>query len=98
MELFLVQDGEFNHADYYPGQTLNGPLTALSKANWLHATKELKAAQQNPKPGKTVTVVVEKVQVDSVNVHWQCKAYSKDGSVGEKEQPKHVVSGEDLKR
>jgi len=71
---------------------------SLSKANWLHITKELKTAQQNAKPGKMVTVTVEKVQVDSVNVHWQCKAYSKDGAGGEKEQPKHLVSGDDLKR
>jgi ubiquitin-conjugating enzyme E2 O len=73
-------------------------LTALGKANWLHISKELKSAQQNPKPGKMVTVTVEKVQVESVNVHWQCKAYSKDGSCGEKEQPKQLVFGDDLKR
>lgn len=58
-------------------------------------SKELKAAQ---KPGKMVHAIVEKVEVDSVNVHWQCRAYSKDGAGTEKEQPKHLVQGDDLKR
>lgn len=58
-------------------------------------SKELKSIQ---KPGKMVHVVVEKVEVDSVNVHWQCRAYSKDGAGTEKEQPKPLVQGHDLKR
>jgi ubiquitin-conjugating enzyme E2 O len=42
--------------------------------------------------------MVEEVQTDSVGVHWQCRAYSKDGAGAEKEQPKFLVQGDDLKR
>ncbi|XP_065337080.1 (E3-independent) E2 ubiquitin-conjugating enzyme isoform X2 [Cloeon dipterum] len=92
------RDGEFYHADYYPGQMLVSPLISLSKANWLNISKELKASLRNAVPGKTANVCVEKVQVDSLNVHWQCKAYSKASESGEKEQPTHLVEGDQLKR
>ncbi|KAF4519954.1 hypothetical protein B566_EDAN005453 [Ephemera danica] len=89
------RDGEFHHSDFYPGQTLYGPLQQLNKGEWLHMSKELKAVQ---KPGKMITVMVEQVEIVSVNVHWQCRAYSKDGAGSEKEQPGQVVQGDDLKR
>ncbi|XP_069684975.1 (E3-independent) E2 ubiquitin-conjugating enzyme UBE2O isoform X2 [Periplaneta americana] len=82
--------------DFYPGQTLWGPLHCLEEAEWIHCTKELKA--QRAKANKIIKVVVEEVQTDSVGVHWQCRAYSKDGAGAEKEQPKFLVQGEDLKR
>jgi ubiquitin-conjugating enzyme E2 O len=56
----------------------------------------MKAMRQ--KLNKTVRAVVEEVKVDSVGVHWQCRAYSKDGACLEKEQPKFLVQGEDLKK
>lgn len=43
-------------------------------------------------------VIVEGVETESVNVHWQCRAYSKEGAVNDKEQPRGVVEGEQLKR
>lgn len=85
-----------NGGDFYPGQTLWGPLHCLEEAEWIHCTKELKA--QRTKANKIVKVMVEEVQTDSVGVHWQCRAYSKDGAGAEKEQPKFLVQGDDLKR
>ncbi|KAJ9574645.1 hypothetical protein L9F63_008177, partial [Diploptera punctata] len=82
--------------DFYPGQTLWGPLHCLEEAEWIHCTKELKS--QRAKANKIIKVVVEEVQTDSVGVHWQCRAYSKDGAGAEKEQPKFLVQGDDLKR
>lgn len=43
-------------------------------------------------------VVVEDVETDSVTVHWQCRAYSPDGSCDLKEQPHYLVQGESLKK
>ncbi|XP_046659894.1 (E3-independent) E2 ubiquitin-conjugating enzyme UBE2O-like isoform X2 [Homalodisca vitripennis] len=93
-------DCEFPHrGDYYPGQTLWGPLHGLEQASWLNCTKELKAMRANTtKSCKTVKVIVEGIETESVGVHWQCRAYSKDGAGSEKEQPKGTVEGEDLKR
>ncbi|XP_071444821.1 (E3-independent) E2 ubiquitin-conjugating enzyme UBE2O isoform X3 [Hetaerina americana] len=86
-----VANGEF-----YPGQTLCGPMNCLAEAKWVSCTKEMKALRQ--KSNKNVRAVVEQVKVDSVGVHWQCRAYSKDGACLEKEQPKFLVQGEDLKK
>jgi ubiquitin-conjugating enzyme E2 O len=71
-------------------------LHCLEEAEWTHCTKELKA--QRAKANKIVKVVVEELQTESVGVHWQCRAYSKDGAGTEKEQPKFLVQGDDLKR
>ncbi|KAK7794133.1 hypothetical protein R5R35_012619 [Gryllus longicercus] len=92
------QDCEFtsHREDFYPGQTLWGPLHCLEDAEWIHCTKEMKALRN--KPNKTVKVVVEEVKTDCVGVHWQCRAYSKEGAGVEKEQPKYLVQGDDLKR
>ncbi|KAJ1526736.1 hypothetical protein ONE63_008315 [Megalurothrips usitatus] len=90
-------DSEFPHrSDYYPGQILYGPLHCLEYANWTQCTKDMKA--QRSKPNKVVQVVVEGVETTSVGVHWQCRAYSKDGAGNDKEQPKFLVQGDDLKR
>ncbi|CAG2058900.1 unnamed protein product, partial [Timema podura] len=82
--------------EFYPGQTLYGPLHVLEDAQWIHCTKELKT--QMSKPNKTVKVLVEEVQTDSVGIHWQCRAYSKEGAGLDKEQPKFLLQGEDLKK
>ncbi|ROT81302.1 Ubiquitin-conjugating enzyme E2 O, partial [Penaeus vannamei] len=42
-------------------------------------------------------VTVEQVQVVQLGVRWQCRAFSNDPNV-DKEQPKYLVQGEDLKR
>ncbi|XP_071444818.1 (E3-independent) E2 ubiquitin-conjugating enzyme UBE2O isoform X1 [Hetaerina americana] len=91
-----VADSEFQNGEFYPGQTLCGPMNCLAEAKWVSCTKEMKALRQ--KSNKNVRAVVEQVKVDSVGVHWQCRAYSKDGACLEKEQPKFLVQGEDLKK
>lgn len=82
--------------DFYPGQTLWGPLHCLEEADWVHCTKEMKSMRS--KPNKFIKVVVEEVKTESVGVHWQCRAYSREGAGNDKEQPKFLVQGEDLKR
>ena len=55
-------------------------------------------AKRKSKPQKNTKVIVEKVETDWVGVHWQCRAYSKDGAWSDQAQPKFVVEGEDLKK
>lgn len=54
-------------------------------------------AKRKLKPQKITKVIVEKVETDWIGVHWQCRAYSKDGW-SDQVQPKFVVEGEDLKK
>merc|ERR1711874_715892 len=49
------------------------------------------------KPHKSIKVTVDKVQVVQLGVRWQCRAFSNDPNI-DKEQPKYLVQGEDLKR
>lgn len=42
--------------------------------------------------------MVEGLETESLSVQWQCRAYVKDGTVSDKEQPKTVVEGDNLKR
>lgn len=55
-------------------------------------------AKRKLKPQKITKVIVEKVETDWVGVHWQCRAYSKDGAWSDQAQPKFVVEGDDLKK
>nr|CAD7433191.1 unnamed protein product [Timema monikensis] len=93
-----LQECEFpsHREEFYLGQTLYGPLHVLEEAQWIHCTKELKT--QMPKPNKTVKVLVEVAQTDSVAIHWQCRAYSKEGAGLDKEQPKFLLQEEDLQK
>uniref|UniRef100_A0A0V0G6I3 Putative ubiquitin-conjugating enzyme e2 o-like isoform x1 n=1 Tax=Triatoma dimidiata TaxID=72491 RepID=A0A0V0G6I3_TRIDM len=94
-------DAEFSHrGDYYPGQTLWGPLNVLDDiAEWIEPKEPIRPTVKNKSSGhKIIKVIVEDVQVDSVAVHWQCRAYSKEGAGSDKEQPKVLIQGEDLKR
>lgn len=98
IEFLPFQDNDFPHSsEFYPGQSLWGPLHCLEDAQWILCTKELKAKRKS-KPQKITKVVVEKVETDSVGVHWQCRAYSKDGAGMDQAQPKFVVEGDDLKK
>lgn len=54
--------------------------------------------KRKSKPQRTTKVVVEKVETDWVGVHWQCRAYSKEGAWADEAHPKYVVEGEDLKK
>ncbi|EZA56492.1 hypothetical protein DMN91_010027 [Ooceraea biroi] len=91
-------DNDFPHSEFYPGQSLCGPVHCLEEAQWIQCTKEMKA-KRKLKPQKVTKVIVEKVETDWVGVHWQCRAYSKDGAwSGHQAQPKFVVEGEDLKK
>lgn len=55
-------------------------------------------AKRKSKPQRITKVIVEKVETDWVGVHWQCRAYSKDGAWSDQAHPKFVVEGEDLKK
>ncbi|XP_043683034.1 (E3-independent) E2 ubiquitin-conjugating enzyme UBE2O [Vespula pensylvanica] len=91
-------DNDFPHStEFYPGQNLWGPIHCLEEAQWIHCTKEMKAKRKT-KPQKITKVVVEKVETDWIGIHWQCRAYSKDGAWSDQAQPKFVVEGEDLKK
>ncbi|XP_015597896.1 (E3-independent) E2 ubiquitin-conjugating enzyme UBE2O [Cephus cinctus] len=91
-------DNDFPHSsEFYPGQSLWGPVHCLEDAQWIQCSKEMKA-KRKVKPQKITKVVVEKVEIDWVGVHWQCRAYSKDGAGTDQTQPKFVVEGEDLKK
>ncbi|XP_066592448.1 (E3-independent) E2 ubiquitin-conjugating enzyme UBE2O [Prorops nasuta] len=83
--------------EFYPGQSLWGPVNYLEEAEWIHCTKEMKAKRKS-KPQKITKVIVEKVETDWVGVQWQCRAYSKDGAWSDQVQPKFVVEGDDLKK
>ncbi|XP_014214684.1 (E3-independent) E2 ubiquitin-conjugating enzyme UBE2O [Copidosoma floridanum] len=89
-------DNDFPHtSEFYPGQSLWGPIHCLEEAQWIQCTKEMKAKRKS-KPQRITKVVVEKVETDWVGVHWQCRAYSKDGVWSNQAHPKFVVEGEDL--
>lgn len=91
-------DNDFPHSsEFYPGQSLWGPVHCLEDAQWITCTKEMKAKRKS-KPQKLTKVIVEKVETDWVGVHWQCRAYSKDGAWSDQAQPKFVVEGENLKK
>lgn len=94
----VFQDNDFPHStEFYPGQSLWGPVHCLEEAQWIQCTKEMKA-KRKLKPQKITKLVVEKVETDWVGVHWQCRAYSKDGAWSDQAQPNFVVDGEDLKK
>lgn len=94
----MFQDNDFPHStEFYPGQSLWGPVHCLEEAQWIQCTKEMKA-KRKLKPQKITKVMVEKVETDWVGVHWQCRAYSKDGAWSDQAQPKFVVEGEDLRK
>ncbi|KAK0174078.1 hypothetical protein PV328_007194 [Microctonus aethiopoides] len=91
-------DNDFPHSsEFYPGQCLWGPIQCLEDAEWIQCTKEM-MAKRKFKPQKKTKVIVEEVEADWVGVHWQCRAYSKDGAWSDQAQPKFLVEGEDLKK
>ncbi|XP_063896536.1 (E3-independent) E2 ubiquitin-conjugating enzyme-like [Helicoverpa armigera] len=86
----------YSSSEFYPGQVVYGPLGSLDSANWLHITKEMKAARKHKMHDHKFTV--EAVMTESVSVHWQCRAlctHPTDPSTPQ--QPKFLVEGEDLK-
>ncbi|XP_012138962.2 (E3-independent) E2 ubiquitin-conjugating enzyme isoform X1 [Megachile rotundata] len=91
-------DNDFPRSfEFYPGQNLWGPVQCLEDAQWITCTKEMKAKRKT-KPQKITKVIIEKIEIDWVGVHWQCRAYSKDGAWSDQAQPKFVVEGENLKK
>ncbi|XP_012526593.1 (E3-independent) E2 ubiquitin-conjugating enzyme isoform X1 [Monomorium pharaonis] len=91
-------DNDFPHpTEFYPGQSLWGPIHCLEEAQWIQCTKEMKA-KRKLKPQKITKVIVEKVETDWIGVRWQCRAYSKDGAWSDQAQPNFVIEGEDLKK
>ncbi|XP_015108296.1 (E3-independent) E2 ubiquitin-conjugating enzyme UBE2O [Diachasma alloeum] len=91
-------DNDFPHSsEFYPGQCLWGPIQCLEDAEWIVCTKEMMAKRKS-KPQKKTKVIVQQVEADWVGVHWQCRAYSKDGAWSHQMQPKFLVEGDDLKK
>ncbi|OAD61943.1 Ubiquitin-conjugating enzyme E2 O [Eufriesea mexicana] len=91
-------DNDFPHSsEFYPGQSLWGPVQVLEVAQWITCTKEMKAKRKS-KPQKMTKVIVEKVETNWVGVHWQSRAYSKDGAWSDQAQPEFIVEGENLKK
>ncbi|KAK7079276.1 E2/E3 hybrid ubiquitin-protein ligase ube2o [Halocaridina rubra] len=88
-------DSEFRRYDFYPGQQLVGCTRSFEEVEWIHKTREMETYLS--KPLKQIKVTVEEVQVVQLGVRWQCRAFSND-PLAEKEQPKYLVQGEDLKR
>ncbi|CAH2037779.1 unnamed protein product, partial [Iphiclides podalirius] len=86
----------YSSSEFYPGQVVYGPLGSLDNANWLHVTKEMKAARKHKMHDHKFTV--EAVVTESVSVHWQCRAlctHPTDSNAPQ--QPKFLVEGEELK-
>ncbi|KAL4719760.1 hypothetical protein ACJJTC_005228 [Scirpophaga incertulas] len=78
----------YSSSEFFPGQVVYGPLGSLDNANWLHVTKEMKAARKHKMHDHK-----------SVSVHWQCRALSTHpNETGTPQQPKFLVEGEDLKK
>ncbi|XP_034940517.1 (E3-independent) E2 ubiquitin-conjugating enzyme UBE2O [Chelonus insularis] len=91
-------DNDFPHSsEFYPGQCLWGPVQCLEDAEWITCTKEM-MAKRKFKPQKITKVIVQEIEADWVGVHWQCRAYSKDGAWSDQAQPKFLVEGSDLKK
>ncbi|KAL4709879.1 hypothetical protein ACJJTC_003842, partial [Scirpophaga incertulas] len=87
----------YSSSEFFPGQVVYGPLGSLDNANWLHVTKEMKAARKHKMHDHKFTV--EAVITESVSVHWQCRALSTHpNETGTPQQPKFLVEGEDLKK
>ncbi|XP_013199731.1 (E3-independent) E2 ubiquitin-conjugating enzyme isoform X2 [Amyelois transitella] len=86
----------YSSSEFYPGQVVYGPLGSLDNANWLHITKEMKAARKHKMHDHKFTV--EAVVTESVSVHWQCRALcTHPADTNGPQQPKFLVEGEDLK-
>ncbi|XP_063534146.1 (E3-independent) E2 ubiquitin-conjugating enzyme UBE2O [Cydia strobilella] len=85
----------YSSSEFYPGQVVYGPLGALDSANWLHMTKEMKAARKHKMHDHKFTV--EAVVTESVGVHWQCRALSKETKEAAPQQPKYLVEADELK-
>ncbi|KAM3964473.1 LOW QUALITY PROTEIN: (E3-independent) E2 ubiquitin-conjugating enzyme UBE2O [Aphomia sociella] len=87
----------YSSSEFYPGQVVYGPLGSLDNANWVHMTKEMKAARKHKMHDHKFTV--EAVVTESVSVHWQCRALCTDvvPAPATPPQPKFIVEGEDLK-
>lgn len=45
----------YSSSEFYPGQVVYGPLGSLDNANWLHVTKEMKAARKHKMHDHKVT-------------------------------------------
>ncbi|CAD0199272.1 unnamed protein product [Chrysodeixis includens] len=86
----------YSSSEFYPGQVVYGPLGSLDNANWLHVTKEMKAARKHKMHDHKFTV--EAVVTESVSVHWQCRALcTHPADPATPQQPKFLVEGDDLK-
>ncbi|VVD04508.1 unnamed protein product [Leptidea sinapis] len=80
----------YSSSEFYPGQVVFGPLAALDNANWLHMTKEMKAAKKHKMNDHKFTV--ESVTTESLSVHWQCRALcTNTADTAQPQPPKFLV-------
>ncbi len=95
------EDCEFRRFDFYPGQVLSGPFKHFKRGTFSEVGSNVESlrAGGDSKRNKETRATVFKVVVTSVQVHWQCRGYSKaaEGEAGQ-QQPPLSVAGEDLKR
>ncbi|XP_055923942.1 (E3-independent) E2 ubiquitin-conjugating enzyme [Eupeodes corollae] len=90
------RNGHFAEMVYYPGQVINGRLESMDNVKILSPTNK----NWKPLSKKFRKFTVQSVRLDSVWVHWQCKALSEDGDIKSNllQQPDPSVSGADLDR
>ena len=82
--------------DYYPGQTLFGPISILDCGDWKECSPELTSARKN-KPHKAYKMTLEEIDFQKLCVNWLCRAnFGSTEGEGGTEQPSHQVTGPDL--
>ena len=96
------EECEFRRYDFYEGQVLSGPLNVFEGAEFISCSDELHAIRKKSKnKNKTMKVVVEKVEVEGLSIHWQCRAMNtavKSINEVDIQQPSDYITGDDLKR
>ncbi|TRY69586.1 hypothetical protein TCAL_05230 [Tigriopus californicus] len=66
------EDCQFKGFEYFPGLVLKGPKSIYEKGEFLLKSPDY------AKKAKFIRSTVIETEVESIGVHWQCKAYSKD--------------------
>merc|ERR550539_185863 len=96
------EECEFKRYDFYEGQILAGPLKIFEEGTFISCSEELSSLRKNSKhKNKKMRVIVDKVEVDGLSIHWQCRAMNtavENINELEVQQPSDFIAGEDLKR
>ena len=97
----LLQNSEFHRDEFYPGQLLVGKPSHFSNAVWIEGGPEKLSYDSSGKHKKKARIVatVEKVEVVSLGVQWQCQSWAGNETLTRpSEQPKFAIEDQDLKR